>query len=61
MRRFLRTAPRRRRRGEITIEWILLGTILVIGIIGGLGTARAAIVDELGDVAEAVADLELFP
>jgi hypothetical protein len=61
MRRKQRLFPRRRRRGEITLEWILLGTLLVIGVIGGLGAARAAIVDELGDVAEAVTALELFP
>ena len=56
-----RTLSRRRRRGEITIEWILLFTVLVIGIIGGLGAARAAIVCELADIANAVYALEMFP
>jgi hypothetical protein len=59
--RLTRPLPRRRRRGEITVEWILLFTVLVIGIIGGLGAARSAIVSELGDIANAVYALEMFP
>lgn len=40
--------------GVLTFEWILLITVLVIGIVGGLSAARDAILDELGDVAGAV-------
>jgi len=40
--------------GVLTFEWILLITIVVIGIVGGLSAARDAIIDELGDVAGAV-------
>ena len=39
--------------GVLTFEWVLLITVLVIGIVGGLAAARDAIIDELGDVAEA--------
>ena len=40
--------------GVLTFEWILLVTLLTIGIVSGLTTARDAIIDELGDVAEAM-------
>lgn len=57
MRRF----ARRRRRGVITIEWIILFTILVIGVIGGLGVFRNAILSELKDISEAIAAMDMFP
>ena len=44
--------------GVLTFEWILLVTVLVIGIIGGLGAVRDAIIDELGDVAQAMLALD---
>ena len=37
----------------LSFEWILLVTLLTIGIVSGLTAARDAIIDELGDVAEA--------
>lgn len=40
--------------GVLTFEWIALITILVIGLVGGLSAARDAIIDELGDVSEAM-------
>ena len=39
--------------GVLTFEWILLVTLLVIGIVGGLSSVRDAILSELGDVAAA--------
>jgi Flp pilus assembly pilin Flp len=39
--------------GVLSFEWTLLVTLLTIGIVGGLAAARDAIIDELGDVAEA--------
>lgn len=61
MRRSARRLFGRRRRGEITIEWILLVTVLVIGVIGGLGVARNAITAELSDIADAITAFEFFP
>ena len=43
----------------LTLEWILLVTIFVIGIIGGLGLVRNATVGELRDLAEAVTNLNV--
>ena len=39
--------------GVLSFEWILLLTLLTIGIVGGIAAARDAIIDEMGDVAEA--------
>ena len=41
------------RRGVLSFEWILLLSLLAIGIVGGLSAARDAIISELGDVAGA--------
>ncbi len=44
--------------GVLTFEWILLITVLVIGVVGGLSAVRDAMITELGDVAEAVISLD---
>jgi hypothetical protein len=49
----------RRRRGVLTLEWILLVTVIVIGIIGGLGAVRNATVGELRDLAAAIQQLNI--
>ena len=40
----------RRRRGILTLEWILLISLLVIGVIGGLSSVRNALICELNDL-----------
>ncbi len=40
--------------GVLTFEWILLITILVIGIIGGLAAVRDSISSEMGDVSAVI-------
>ena len=49
----------RKRRGVLTLEWILLATVIVIGIIGGLGAVRTATIGELSDLAEAITHLNV--
>ena len=44
--------------GVLSFEWILLITLLTIGIVGGLANARDAIIDELGDIAEAAISID---
>ena len=44
--------------GVLSFEWTMLLTLLVIGIVAGLTGARDAIIDELGDVAEAAQALD---
>lgn len=43
----------REEEGVLSFEWTLLLTLLTIGVVAGLAAARDAIIDELGDVAEA--------
>ena len=50
---------RHNRRGVLTLEWILLITVVVIGIIAGLGAVRDAILEELKDLADAIAALNV--
>ena len=38
--------------GVLAFEWVLLLTLLTIGIVGGVAGARNAIIDELGDTAQ---------
>lgn len=38
------------RRGVLTFEWILLISLLVIGVIGGLAAVRNALIGELDDL-----------
>jgi hypothetical protein len=44
--------------GVLTFEWILLITVLVIGVVGGLSAVRDATILELGDVVEAMVSLD---
>jgi Flp pilus assembly pilin Flp len=44
--------------GVLSFEWVLLVTLLTIGIVSGVAAARDAIIDELGDVAEAMLALD---
>ena len=47
------------RRGVLTLEWILLISVVVIGIIAGLGAVRDAILCELQSLADAVMALNV--
>jgi Flp pilus assembly pilin Flp len=44
--------------GVLTFEWVLLVTLLTIGVVSGIAGARDAILDELGDVAQAMLSLD---
>jgi Flp pilus assembly pilin Flp len=44
--------------GVLSFEWTLLVTLLVIGIVAGVSGARDAIIDELGDAAQAMLALD---
>ncbi|HZZ74130.1 MAG TPA: hypothetical protein VFE24_17890 [Pirellulales bacterium] len=45
--------------GVLTFEWVLLATLLTIGIVSGLTAVRDALIDEFGDVAEAASSIDL--
>jgi Flp pilus assembly pilin Flp len=44
--------------GILSFEWVLLLTLLTIGIVSGIAAARDAIIDEFGDVAQAMLALD---
>jgi Flp pilus assembly pilin Flp len=44
--------------GVLSFEWVLLVTLLTFGIVGGVAAGRDAIIDELGDVAQAMLALD---
>jgi hypothetical protein len=44
--------------GVLSFEWTLLLTLLTIGLVSGIAAARDAIIDELGDVAEAAQGID---
>ena len=44
--------------GVLSFEWTLLLTLLTIGIVSGLAGARDAIIDELGDLAQAAQGID---
>ena len=48
-----------KRRGALTLEWILLVTVLVIGILGGMAAVRNATNAELLDLAEAISAINV--
>ena len=44
--------------GVLSFEWVMLSSLLTFGIVSGIAGARDAIVDELGDVSEAMLSLD---
>jgi hypothetical protein len=44
--------------GSLSFEWVLVVSLLVIGVVGGLSGARDAVIDELGDAAQAMIALD---
>lgn len=44
--------------GVLSFEWVMLMSLLTIGVVSGIAAARDAIVDEFGDVAQAMLALD---
>jgi Flp pilus assembly pilin Flp len=44
--------------GVLSFEWTILAVVVVFGIVGGLAAARDTIIDELGDLGEAVVSFD---
>lgn len=47
------------RRGALALEWVLLITIVVIGVLGGLAAVRNATVQEIIDLSKAVEQINV--
>jgi len=58
-----RTASRpnrlHRRRGGITLEWVLLVTVLIIGTVGGVAAVRNALILEYQDMIETICEMSV--
>jgi hypothetical protein len=44
--------------GVLSFEWTIVIVLLVFGIVGGLAAGRDVLIDELGDLAEAVVSID---
>lgn len=44
--------------GVLSFEWVLLVTLLTFGVVSGIAAARDAVIDEMGDVAQAMLALD---
>ncbi len=44
--------------GALTFEWVLLSSLLTFGVVSGIAGARDALIDELGDVSQAMLALD---
>jgi Flp pilus assembly pilin Flp len=44
--------------GVLSFEWTILAVVIVFGIVGGLAAARDTLIDELGDLGEAVVSFD---
>ena len=44
--------------GVLSFEWVMLSSLLTFGIVSGIAGARDAIIDELGDVSQAMLSLD---
>lgn len=57
MKRFVRNLWREDD-GVLSFEWTILAVVVVFGIVGGLAAARDTLIDELGDLGEAVVSFD---
>jgi hypothetical protein len=48
-----------RRRGAITLEWVLLVTVLIIGTVGGVAAVRNALILEYKDMIQTICEMSV--
>jgi hypothetical protein len=49
----------RRRRGGLTLEWILICTVLIIGTVGGVAMVRNALIVEYAEMIETLCKMSI--
>jgi hypothetical protein len=54
-----RSALRQRRRGAITLEWILLVTVIIIGTVGAVAAVRNELVTEYVEILETICKMSI--
>jgi hypothetical protein len=50
-----------RRRGALTLEWILLATIIVLGTVGGVAAVRNSLVLEYVEMIDTICQMSVAP
>ena len=50
-----------RRRGAITLEWIIIVTVLIIGTVGGVAAVRNALILEYREMIETICKMSIGP
>jgi hypothetical protein len=48
-----------RRRGILTLEWILLCTVLIIGTVGGIAAVRNALILEYREMIDTICQMSI--
>jgi hypothetical protein len=51
----------RQRRGALTLEWVLLVTVLIIGTVGGVAAVRNALILEYQEMIESICQMSIGP
>ncbi len=51
----------KRRRGALTLEWVLLATVIVIGTVGGVAAVRNALILEYQEMIETICKMSVGP
>ena len=49
----------RQRRGALTLEWVLLVTVLIIGTVGGVAAVRNALILEYKEMIESICKMSI--
>jgi hypothetical protein len=52
-------ARSRRRRGGMTLEWVLLATVLIIGTVGGVAAVRNALILEYREMIDSICQMSI--
>jgi hypothetical protein len=58
LRRNLNHSPTTRR-GSVTLEWVLLATVVIIGTIGGVAAVRNALILEYREMTDVISDMSV--
>lgn len=48
-----------RRRGGLTLEWILICTVIIIGTVGGVAMVRNALIVEYAEMIETICKMSI--
>ena len=49
----------RQRRGAITLEWIILVTVIIVGTIGAVAVVRNALIEEYVEILDTICQMSV--